>query len=139
MSNNQQGFTLIEILTTIVVALIFLLSAFQLTGSIQQLAITGNQTNVADLLAYSNMRQYANSQSPNEWFNCDAYVPGTPVVLINKSGSSPNLPNPVVQHVEVTAPYGCSGASAGLPLRIESYVQYGTGTKRITHATYVSF
>lgn len=137
MKTNQAGFTLIEVLTTVVVALIFLLSAFQLVGTIQQLSITGNQMNVADALAYSNMRMYANGESPSTWFDCPS--DDTVKVLINKSDAVSGLPSPVLQHVEATAPYGCTGTAAGLPLRVESYVQYGPSNRKVTHATYVSY
>lgn len=135
MSHTQSGFTLVEVLTTIVVALVFLLSAFQLTGTIQQLSITGNQQTVADTLAYSNMRLYANGEAPSEWFDCIDNG-STPDILLDSTSPISNLPAPVLQRIEATAPYGCSD---GMPVRVESYVQYGKSNRKISHAIFVSY
>ena len=135
---NSSGFTLVEILVTIVVTSIFLLSAFQLSGTIQQLSVSGNQASIADALAYSNMRIYANGQSPATWFTCGSN-PATPVVLLNSTSAVSGVPNPILQHVEATAPYGCGGSLSDMPIRVESYVQYGSTNRKVTHATFVSY
>ena len=146
---NEQGFTIIELLATVVIAAIFLVSAYQLVSTISLLSITSSQTSVADNLAYANMRQYANGHSPT-WFLCEDLVNNTTGLTpgdsipdvqeqISTSGSYSGLPGTVTQQVAVSAPYGCAGASSGLPLRVQSTVTFGSGPRKVVHSTYVSY
>ncbi len=139
---NQQGFTLVELLATIVIAAIFLVSAYQLVHTVSLFSITSSQQTIADELAYANLRQYANGSSPT-WFTC---IPASPVTnpstfdtLENIITDVDDLPSPVVQVVRANAPYGCSGSASGLPIYVESYVTYGPTARKVTHATYVSY
>jgi len=129
---------LIELIVTIVVAGLFLATAWQLTQTIVELAVGGSQRTIASNVAYANLRQYANGRPPT-WFTCNDAAPNTPVVLKDSPAAIDRLPAPVVQYVSATAPYGCGGTASGMPVRVESYVTYGPSARRVTHVSYASY
>lgn len=138
MRQSESGFSLIELLATIVVSVIFLVSAYQLVGAITSLSVTASQVSIADDLAYANMRQYANGNSPI-WFTCDPVNPTTFVTLLSSSSAVNRLPSPVSQVVRANAPYGCSGTASGMPIYVESYVTFGPNSRKVIHGTYVTY
>lgn len=139
--SDQSGFTLVEVLVTIIVATLFVVSISQLEITQSKLAANANDYNAADLLAYNNLRTYAYGKSPT-WFDC-TYSGGNPepMTLISKSDAIQGLPAPVIQTVTATAPYGCGGGSAGIgyPIKVVSTVTYGPSAKVIVHATYATY
>ena len=62
-------------------------------------------------------------------------------------GRVDGLPGMVRQEVYVSAPYGCKSgtASFGMPIKVESVVEYGLPSsgagsgRKVTHATYAAF
>jgi len=157
--SRQFGFTLVELIVTIVITGIFIGAITQSSASVLNLAIRAHRFEMASNLAYNNMRIYANGQKATDFgFNCNGDV-GTDVapfndaaihsdatgtVLINttSAGSINDLPGPVVQSVTAVAPYGCGNTvintSIGPVVRILSTVTYGTPAQKVVHATYVS-
>lgn len=139
--DRRKGFTLVEVLVTVVVAAIFILAFADISitqsriGSIKKSYVT------ADLLAYNNMRTYAYGKAPS-WFECE-YSGGSPLAMTLLSSSDPvdGVPSPVIQTVVATAPYGCGGSSVGIgyPIRVVSTVTYGTDAKVVVHATYSTY
>ena len=153
---NEKGFTIIEVLTTVIVAALFIIAIFQLMTIVTTLSNRANYRTIASNLAYKNLRLYANGQSPL-WFNCigdetsettPPYSDGTKAgatgqVLISSSSSSTveTLPPPVTQSVVAIAPYGCGLTGLGQPIRLQSQVTFGPSGSptTVTHATYVSY
>ena len=140
-SSDQAGFTLVEVLVTIIVAALFVVTITQLSVSQSKLTNNVNSYNNADLLAYNNLRTYAYGKAPT-WFDC-TYASGSPqpMILINKSDPVEGIRPPVVQSVVATAPYGCGGGSSGIgyPIKVVSTVTYGPDAKVIVHATYATY
>lgn len=135
-SRQSDGFTIVELIITILVAGIFLASIFSLFSTVMLFATTTAQRNTASDLAYANMRLYANSAGPT-WFTCPATETAA-VTVKNSTGNVPNLPGSVQQTVTASALYGCAGDNSGLPVRVISTVIYDNGQKRVSHATYTS-
>ena len=152
----SHGFTIVELMITIIVSGIFSIGVFQLIASSNSLATEASRRTLASNLAYNNMRKYANNNKPL-WFNCigdDASETTPPfsdgktkpsatgqVLMNTTSATSGNLlPPPIKQHVIAVAPYGCGSSGPGQPIRVQSQVTYGSGSSQrtITHATYVS-
>lgn len=140
---DQDGFSTIELLITLFIASTFIIVFYQLFIMIDGLSKAGYQNSVANNLAYANMRLYANTDSPN-WFTCNSstdlktYPSATGQVLLSGTTVA-SLPLPITKSVIATAPYGCSGASLGMPVRVESSITYGPNNKKVTHTTYVSY
>jgi len=153
---NQQGFTVVEMIIVIIVGALFATTAFQLFSTINVVAVDTSRRALASNIAYNNMRSYANGQKPL-WFDCigDESGENTPPfsdgtrsgatgqVLLNRTSTDgiKNLPGPTVENVIAIAPYGCGETGAGLPIRVQSKVIYGSPGKErtTTHATYVSY
>jgi prepilin-type N-terminal cleavage/methylation domain-containing protein len=140
-SLHTEGFTLVEVLISIVIAAVFI-------GAIAQISITQNTISSlttsydnADLLAYNNLRTYAYGKSPS-WFQC-VYSSGSPLpmTLLSSSAAVSGIPSPVTQTVTATAPYGCGGSSSGIgyPIKVQSTVTYGSSGKTVVHATYSTY
>ena len=145
LKNNKtlgsKGFTLVEVVLTIAVASIFVISIAQIYTVQTRLSSVTASYNTADLLAYNNLRTYAYGKAPN-WFQC-VYASGSPQPMTVLSSTTPvsGIPSPVTQTVIATAPYGCGGSSTGIgyPIRIESKVTYGNDGKTVVHATYSTY
>jgi len=140
-ASGSSGFTLVEVLVTIIVAAIFILAFSQLHIVQSRVSTISTAYDTADLLAYNNLRTYAYGEAPN-WFNC-VYSGGNPQPMTLLSSTSPvsGLPSPVTQTVVATAPYGCGGSSSGIgyPIRVTSTVTYDTDSKVVVHATYSTY
>ena len=138
---NAQGFTLVEVIITIAIASVFVISISQIYSVQTRISSITAAYNNADLLAYNNLRTYAYGKAPN-WFSC-VYASGSPqpMVLVNTTTPVAGIPSPVTQSVIATAPYGCGGSSSGIgyPIRVTSKVTYGTDGKVIVHATYSTY
>jgi len=140
MKANAKGFTLVEVLITVVVATLFIVAFSQLHIAQSRISSTMNAYTKADLLAYNNLRIYANGKAPT-WFEC-TYASGSPVPMnLLTSTDAAGLPTPVSQTVVATAPYGCGGGSSGIgyPIKVVSTVTYGSDAKVIVHATYSTY
>ena len=139
--STQPGFTLVEVLVTIIVATLFVVTISQLQIAQSKVSANVNSYNVADLLAYNNLRTYAYGKAPT-WFSC-TYTSGNPnpVTLIDANDAVEGLPPPVTQLVVATAPYGCGGGSSGIgyPIKVVSKVTYGPSAKVVVHATYATY
>ena len=104
------------------------------------------QHNKASLLAYNNMRRYANDSAPS-WFKCNTTSSNTRYEVTTTTGNVDGLPGVVRQQIYASAPYGCKNGtiSLGMPIKVESIVEYGLPSsgvgsgKKVVHATYVAF
>lgn len=138
---QREGFTVVEVLVTIAIAAVFIGAITQLHIAQSKVTSALKAYNIADALAYNNLRTFAYGKAPS-WFNC-TYTAGNPNpdTLLNKNTPVDGLPSPVLQTVIATAPYGCGGSSTtlGYPIRVVSTVKYGPDAKEIVHATYSTY
>lgn len=138
---RQEGFTLVEILITVLVATIFIITFTQMQIIQSRVGSIMTAYDAADLLAYNNLRTFAYGRAPN-WFEC-TYSSGNPQAktVLSKNTPVSGLPSPVTQTVIATAPYGCGGSSAGIgyPIKVVSTVTFGPDAKAVVHATYSTY
>lgn len=138
---RAEGFTLVEVLITIVIAAIFIITFSQLHIVQSRVGSIMSSYDAADLLAYNNLRTYAYGKAPN-WFEC-TYSGGNPQpkTMLSSNAAVAGIPSPVIQTVVATAPYGCGGSSSGIgyPIKVVSTVTYGPDAKVIVHATYSTY
>lgn len=138
MNHRQQsGFTLIEIIVSVVIASIVFIGLFSSLSTIFSISNGSLQRSVASGLAYDNLRQYANGSHPL-WFLCDTSDETAEQTLLDTTGAVDNLPGDTTQTVVASAPYGCDGNAKGFPIRVESTVVASNGIE-VHHATYTSF
>lgn len=151
LMKNSDGFTVVEVAVTLVVIGIFSIVILMMQTQVSNISVLEVQHTKASYLAYSNMRKYAND-SPPTWFECVApppstRPPGSVYSIMSSIGRVDGLPGIVRQEVYVSAPYGCKSgtASFGMPIKVESVVEYGLPSsgagsgRKVTHATYAAF
>jgi len=151
LMKNSDGFTIVEVAVTLVVIGIFSIVILMMQTQVSNISVLEVQHTKASYLAYSNMRKYAND-SPPTWFECVApppstRPPGSVYSIMSSIGRIDGLPGIVRQEVYVSAPYGCKSgtASFGMPIKVESVVEYGLPSsgagsgRKVTHATYAAF
>lgn len=140
--SKYNGFSTIELLTTLFVAAGFIAVFYQLYLAVAQGNINARQQATASSLAYSNMRKYTTRPASFSGTNCSSndltVTPGAAGFVIYGSQSTvisyAGLPAPVKEYVLVFAPQGCT---AGRPIKIESVVEFDSPSKIIKQATYV--
>ena len=151
LMKNSDGFTIVEVVVTLVVIGIFSIIILMMQTQVSNISVLEVQHTKASYLAYSNMRKYAND-SPPTWFKCvepppSTRTPGSRYSVMESIGRVDGLPGMVKQEVYVSAPYGCESgtASFGMPIKVESIVEYGLPSsgagsgRKVTHATYAAF
>ncbi len=131
---KYQGYTIIEVLVTVIAGAIFLIAFIRLAGGATNLSIRAAQRIAAENLAYNNLRQYANSSPARSIYPCSTTNPQPTVTLTSSTGSAPNLPGSVTQEVKADAPYGCPGT-----ILFTSSVTYGPNAQKVVYATYAEF
>lgn len=138
--SNQSGFTIIELLVTIVVSTIFILAIYQVVLASLVISRASSQYTIASNLAYANLRHYVDGQSAVLWFECQTSNETSPQTVLSQTGTIPRLSGTVTQTVTATALYGCSGNSIGMPVRVESSVTYGVaGAQKVSHTSYAGY
>ncbi len=139
--SQRSGFTIVEVVVTIVITTLFIITISQLAMAQSQISSTMTAYNKADLLAYNNLRTYAYGKAPS-WFDC-TYSGGSPdeMTLVSTTNPVEGIPGPVSQTVIATAPYGCGGVSSGIgyPIKVVSTVMYGPNAEAVVHATYSTY
>lgn len=154
LSHNEKGFTVVEMLISIIVTALFLISFYQIIVVISQISTDAKQKALADNIAYSYLRRYTSPDSPAAtWFVCDtragsfaaqnqndrtinSAAPGTTIISGSLSPAETNLPSPISYKVTALAFYGCSGVNGTQPIRVQSEITYGPRNITIEHAAY---
>lgn len=123
----SEGFSAVELLITLFVAAMFLITGYQLYGIIIK---SGTQTN-SQAHAYNIAYDYLQRSKANAENPCQEISPSTPLVNDN---SQPGLSNVTVT-VTISCPYGTSSSISKVLVELS----YGSGTdqKMVNTATYV--
>ncbi|MDT4837103.1 hypothetical protein FQZ97_708270 [compost metagenome] len=130
-TSSQQGFSAVELLITLFVAVAFIATGYQLYSTIVKDGGEARFRARASNLAYENLRR-ASDTTPT----CSA----TPAVSNPSVPSGSGLDTPVMTQT-ISAPQGCSGSSwQDRVMKVEITVTYGPQSDRqeVTHAVYVS-
>lgn len=132
-TSSQEGFSAVELLITLFVAVAFIATGYQLYSTIVKDGGEARFRARASNLAYENLRR-ASDTTPT----CSAT---TPVVSHPPVPSDSGLDAPVIKQT-ISAPQGCSGSTwQDRVMKVEITVEYGpsSSTKQeVTHAVYVS-
>ncbi|TAH33227.1 hypothetical protein EYC58_01190 [Candidatus Saccharibacteria bacterium] len=145
----SDGFTVAELLVTLIVATMFIVTFYGMFISINSFNVAAKQRSLADNVAYSKIREYASPDiSPATWFTCSTQTgsnndndrvvnsdaAGTTIASGNLTTAETGLPGPISYTVNALAIYGCAGANAGKPIRVRVDLTYGPKSEKITHA-----
>ena len=129
MKFNNEGFTAVELLITLFVAVAFLMAGYMMYGVILNRSSEARTEAQADNLAYNYLRQYEASASPT----C---VASTPLDKSPITGDAANgLANPTVT-VQITCPITSVSRVSEITVKIE----YSNGgvNKYVQHEVYAS-
>lgn len=152
---NQQGFTIVEVVVTLVVVSLFLYTFFQSYLTLESQRINVARQAIASDVAYTNLRKVTSRPAG---LTCNAGAmdlmsgdtslenrgkPGVSLFdppynypresstdIIGKLGANSQ------QTLVVYAPNGCTNFDAN-PIKVISTVTYGTNGDKVVHASYV--
>jgi prepilin-type N-terminal cleavage/methylation domain-containing protein len=152
---NQQGFTIIEVLVTLIVVSLFLYTFFQSYLTLESQRVNVARQAIASDVAYTNLRKITSRPAG---LTCDPAtmdLTSGDTSLENRGKSGVNLFDPPynypketntetvgklgtssTQTLAVYAPNGCTNF-LGNPLKIVSTVTYGTNGDKVVHASYI--
>lgn len=139
-TNSEEGFTIVEVLTSLVVIGVFITIIFQLFIFQSGIGASWLRFELAEQLAYNNMNKYGRYEAAQTTTCADYPTSSSSKTLFSQSAPVSGLPSPVSQQVVSSMPYGCDATklSNRYPIKIISTVTYGPDSKQITHATYVN-
>lgn len=130
MTKDQSGFTIVELLTSIIVAAVFVGIFYQMYVILVGVNANARNLSQASNIAYANMRKYPTAASTG--LTCSA----SSTSLINSTSNTtyPEL-GPITENVTASFPYGCTAIYD--VIKLVSTVTYGNNYK-VSHATFVN-
>ena len=131
--NKQSGFTIVELLTTIIIATLFVGIFYQLYVVLVTVNANARNVSQASNIAYSNMRRYPTTASTG--LTCST----SSTNLISTSNVTnttyPEL-GPISETVTASFPYGCTAIYD--VIKLVSTVTYGSSGYKVSYATFVN-
>jgi Tfp pilus assembly protein PilX len=138
---SQDGFSAVELLITLIVGALFVISFYQIYILTTQGNAVARRDAIASEIAYSNLRRYTEKPSitcdttPTSTTNLVTNPNAAGQVLSTVTSTSSLLPGTITETVLAFAPRGCD---LEFPIKVESTVTYGDPLKKVVHATYVN-
>lgn len=131
MKNSSSGFSTVELVVTLFVATMFIISGYQLFGVITASSGASRQLSLASNIGYDVLRSRGGINIASYTNQCSSSVS-----VENVEVDTTGLPSATVK-IERCRPY--SSPDLGI-VKVTSIVEYGTSTpkKRVSHATYFS-
>ncbi len=127
-SHSQAGFSAVELLISLFIAVAFVGAGYQLYALIIKNGGEARLRSRADNIAYEALRTY----SPQATNPCSTVTPSPTPTLPSSTGPN-GLPDATIT-VTFTCPYGTSDATTKLSVR----VLYGTPQKEVSHASFIT-
>lgn len=142
--SGAEGFTVVEMVVSVVVASLFALSLITLFTTFNYFTANARQLSVADGWAYNQLQQYTSPDTPSsDWFTCssatDRSVNPSANLQIrggNVNPSSVDLPSPITYTVKTYAPFGCADPDQTEPVMVSVAITYGKTARVVTHSGY---
>lgn len=129
MVNTQQGFTTVELIVTLAVGVLFLMSGYQLYGAISLRSGEARSMSEASNIGYEVLRQ--------EGAYKDVSVACSATASSHDSTSITDRTSPTLSNLEITI-LRCKPISSLPVVRTTVVVKYGLPQREVVHATYVS-
>jgi prepilin-type cleavage/methylation N-terminal domain protein len=125
---HKNGFTVIELMITLIIAGVFLMSGYQLYGAVLARNTEARRTSEAANLGYGILRERGLYKTVSEV--CGSGAVKTEHVT---PPTTPTLPDPVRARVEY-----CKVPNSIAVIRVAVIITYGTPAQEVVHATYIS-
>lgn len=142
---SELGFTIVEVVVTLVVTSLFLAFFFQmyLMGESQRLVLARQST--ASNIAYANLRKITARDDVVAIAPCNSTTdltanstaPGTAItsLITPESTTNSGLNGTITQTIKAYYPKGCG---SNMPIKIEATTSYGSPQESVVHATYIN-
>ncbi len=126
--SNQKGYTIVEVVVTLMILGVFLAGFFQAFLLLESQRVSIAREATASDIAYSNLRKFTDRPTG---VSCSAS--GTSLVFTHETDGSL-----YTESVKAYPVNGCDGSDFkdGI-VRIESVVEYNNGNGKVVHATFV--
>ena len=121
----ESGFTAVELLITLFIAVAFLATGYQLYSIVIKSSGDARMRSVASNVAYDNLRRYS-SQATNP---CTVVTPSPTPSLGSNSGLS---------NAAITGTFSCPFGTSSPTSRVEVSITYGLPQQEVVHAIYVT-
>ena len=122
----QAGFSAVELLISLFIAVAFIGAGYQLYGVIVKDGSEARNQAKASALAYENLRAY----SPQATTPCSVITPTAPLI----PATGPTGLQSATMYINLTCPYGTSDPTTKVSVR----VVYGSPAQEVTHAVFVT-
>lgn len=137
MNNKRAGFTTVELLVTLFIAVAFVAVFYQLFVTINQTNSEARNRANASSIAYSTLKNYFTTTYPS-WFVCntasdlsvDPQAAGQLISTTNLTEAD-GVVLPATKTVRAFAPYGCD---QNQPVKVEVTIAYDTPQKKVAHS-----
>lgn len=129
VDNTQTGFTIVELIVTIIVAALFLAMFYQLYTILAQINSNARRDAQASDLAFSNLRRYTTASSTG--LSCPGASPLTPLSTTGVDSNYSSLGS-----VTETTTVSCANTTD--TVLVVSEVIYNSGQSKASYATYVN-
>ncbi|MEO7904587.1 MAG: prepilin-type N-terminal cleavage/methylation domain-containing protein [Candidatus Saccharimonadales bacterium] len=128
-TNLQQGFSAIELMISLFIAVAFIATGYQLYSVIIKDSAAANQRTIASNVAYSHLRQLSDATT-GLCVNGYTFSPVPALTIAEKA----QLPESAVMTTSVTCPFG----TASSVWNVQVAIAYGSPTQEVVHALYIS-
>lgn len=132
MNSEEQGFTVIEMLVTVIVAATFAFMFYQLFVSSTKLNDVARRDAIAGEIAYSNLKKYPTAASAGGTANCA--LPNNVETVSTASTSYPDI-GIVTETITRSWPFACTNPDV---TKLESSISYKGGANKVSYAVYVN-
>ena len=130
MNTKQEGFTVIEMLVTVIVAALFAFIFYQLFISSTKINSNARRDAIAGEIAYSNLKKYPNKESVTVPADCAS---PSATNTITSTNNYPDIGS-VTETIITSWPFACSDTSIA---KIESIASYKGGQNQVSYVAYV--
>lgn len=121
----ESGFTAVELLITLFIAVAFLGTGYQLYSIVVKSSSDARMRSVASNVAYDNLRRYS-SQATNP---CTVVTPSPTPSLGSNSGLS---------SAAITVTFSCPFGTSSPTSKVQVSITYGLPQQEVVHAIYVT-
>jgi Tfp pilus assembly protein PilV len=121
----ESGFSAVELLITLFIAVAFLTTGYQLYTIVIKSSGDARMRSVASNIAYDNMRRYS-AQATNP---CTVVTPSPTPSLGSNSGLS---------NAAITVTFSCPFGTSSPTSKVQVSITYGSPQQEVVHAIYVS-
>jgi prepilin-type N-terminal cleavage/methylation domain-containing protein len=130
-NKNEQGFTVIEMLVTVIVAATFAFMFYQLFIGSTKLNDSARRDAIASEIAYSNLRKYPTADSVTGLAACTSPTPTA--TLLSATPTYDDI-GQVTETITASYPFACDNPDV---IKLESSLSYKGSANKVSYVAYL--